>query len=103
MRPKTAEDQRLIENKLRTKNWQRWGTYLPERQWGTVQEDYSYNGDVWNSFCMRWGSSAYRWGEDGLLGWKTVGPYASAPFSEWAGLHSEGAALRAREPRRQSR
>lgn len=68
--PKTAEDQRLIENKLRTKNWQRWGTYLPERQWGTVREDYSYNSDVWNSFPYEMAQfRAYRWGEDGLLGW----------------------------------
>ncbi|CAN5601316.1 glucosidase [soil metagenome] len=68
--PKTAEDQRLAENKDRSKNWQRWGTYLPERQWGTVREDYSYNGDVWNSFPYEMAQyRAYRWGEDGLLGW----------------------------------
>jgi len=68
--PKTAEDQRLAENKDRTKNWQRWGTYLPERQWGTVREDYSYNGDVWNSFPYEMAQfRAFRWGEDGLLGW----------------------------------
>ena len=68
--PKTVEAQRLAENKARTKNWQRWGTYLPERQWGTVREDYSYNGDVWNSFPYEMAQyRAYRWGEDGLLGW----------------------------------
>jgi hypothetical protein len=68
--PKTAEGERLTENKARTKNWQRWGTYLPERQWGTVRENYSYNGDVWNSFPYEMGQyRAYRWGEDGLLGW----------------------------------
>jgi hypothetical protein len=68
--PKTAEDQRLLENKERTKNWQRWGTYLPERQWGVVREDYSYNGDVWNSFPYEMAQyRAFRWGEDGLLGW----------------------------------
>ncbi|WP_263410712.1 MGH1-like glycoside hydrolase domain-containing protein [Terriglobus tenax] len=67
---RTAEDDRLDENKARTRNWQRWGTYLPERQWGTVREDYSYNGDVWNSFPYEMGQyRAYRWGEDGLLGW----------------------------------
>ncbi len=69
-KPDTAEDQRLAQSKARTKNWQRWGTYLPERQWGTVREDYSYNGDVWNSFPYEMGQyRAYRWGEDGLLGW----------------------------------
>jgi glycogen debranching enzyme len=68
--PKTAEDQRLSENKDRIKNWQRWGTYLPERQWGTVREDYSHNGDVWNSFPYEMAQyRAFRWGEDGLLGW----------------------------------
>ena len=69
-KPDTAEDQRLAQSKARTKNWQRWGTYLPERQWGTVREDYSHNGDVWNSFPYEMGQyRAYRWGEDGLLGW----------------------------------
>ncbi len=69
-KPGTAEDERLAQNKARTRNWQRWGTYLPERQWGTVREDYSYNGDVWNSFPYEMGQyRAYRWGEDGLLGW----------------------------------
>jgi len=46
-----------------------WGTYLSERQWGTVREDYSANGDVWASFPHDHARSrAYRWGEDGLLG-----------------------------------
>ena len=46
-----------------------WGTYLSERQWGTVREDYSANGDVWASFPHEHARSrAYRWGEDGLLG-----------------------------------
>lgn len=50
--------------------WRRWGTYLPERQWGTVREDYSADGDAWTSFSHEAARSrAYRWGEDGLLGW----------------------------------
>jgi hypothetical protein len=66
----SSEEQRLAENKARTKNWQRWGTYLPERQWGTVREDYSADGNVWASFPYEMGQyRAYRWGEDGLLGW----------------------------------
>jgi hypothetical protein len=66
----TVEETRLAENKVRTKNWQRWGTYLPERQWGTVREDYSADGNVWASFPYEMGQyRAYRWGEDGLLGW----------------------------------
>jgi hypothetical protein len=66
----TAEDRRLEQNRTREKNWQRWGTYLPERQWGTVREDYSADGNVWTSFPYEMGQyRAYRWGEDGLLGW----------------------------------
>jgi hypothetical protein len=65
---KTAEHKRLEEARA-GKKWRRWGTYLSERQWGTVREDYSANGDAWSYFsyeeaCVR----AYRWGEDGLLG-----------------------------------
>jgi len=42
----TAEHARLDEAAL-GKKWRRWGTYLSERQWGTVREDYSSNGDAW--------------------------------------------------------
>jgi hypothetical protein len=46
-----------------------WGSYLPERQWGTVREDYSADGDAWRSFPHDHARSrVYRWGEDGLLG-----------------------------------
>jgi len=46
-----------------------WGPYLSERQWGTVREDYSDNGDAWNYFTHDQARSrAYRWGEDGLAG-----------------------------------
>jgi hypothetical protein len=65
----SAEEQRLAEAHARTANWQRWGSYLSERQWGTVREDYSPNGDTWNYFTHDQARSrAYRWGEDGLLG-----------------------------------
>eukprot|EP01112_Ceratiomyxa_fruticulosa_P015171 TRINITY_DN4435_c0_g1_i2.p1 TRINITY_DN4435_c0_g1~~TRINITY_DN4435_c0_g1_i2.p1 ORF type:complete len:900 (-),score=186.28 TRINITY_DN4435_c0_g1_i2:100-2799(-) len=63
------ESTRLHEDKKRDKNWKRWGTYLPERQWGTVREDYSESGDAWNYFTHDQARSrAYRWGDDGLLG-----------------------------------
>ena len=53
----------------REKNWKRWGPYLSERQWGTVREDYSADGDCWNYFPHDHARSrAYRWGEDGMLG-----------------------------------
>jgi hypothetical protein len=49
--------------------WKKWGPYLSERQWGTVREDYSKNGDAWNYFTHDQARSrAYRWGEDGLAG-----------------------------------
>jgi hypothetical protein len=64
-----AESARLAEDARRTKNWKRWGPYLAERQWGTVREDYSINGDPWTYFPHDHARSrAYRWGEDGLLG-----------------------------------
>jgi len=60
---------RLGEDERREKNWKRWGSYLSERQWGTVREDYSANGDCWNYFPHDHARSrAFRWGEDGLLG-----------------------------------
>ncbi len=65
----TAEENRLAQDAARRANWKRWGPYLSERQWGTVREDYSGTGDVWNSFPHDQARSrAYRWGEDGLLG-----------------------------------
>jgi hypothetical protein len=67
---KSAEGQRLIEEEGREKNWKRWGTYVSERQWGTVREDYSEDGDAWRYFSHDIARRrAYRWGEDGLLGW----------------------------------
>ena len=64
-----AEAQRLEEDARRTKNWKRWGPYLSERQWATVREDYSPDGNCWVYFPHDHARSrAYRWGEDGLLG-----------------------------------
>jgi hypothetical protein len=49
--------------------WKKWGPYLSERQWGTVREDYSENGDAWNFFTHDHARSrAYRWGEDVIAG-----------------------------------
>jgi len=65
----TKERDRLHEDATRERNWSRFGPYLSERQWGTVREDYSANGDCWNYFPHDHARSrAYRWGEDGLLG-----------------------------------
>ena len=64
-----AEQIRLEEARLNKAPWKKWGPYLSERQWGTVREDYSENGDAWNFFTHDQARSrAYRWGEDGLGG-----------------------------------
>jgi len=65
----TQEEQRLEEARLRKIDWKMWGPYLSERQWGTVREDYSANGDAWNYFPFEHARSrVYRWGEDGIAG-----------------------------------
>ncbi|GAC1438209.1 MAG: glucosidase [Sediminibacterium sp.] len=65
----TAEQQRLKVNATRKVPLEQWGPYLSERQWGTVREDYSENGDAWNYVPFNHSHSrAYRWGEDGLGG-----------------------------------
>jgi hypothetical protein len=65
----TKEHQRLAEGREQIIPWKQWGPYLSERQWGTVREDYSDNGDAWNYFTHDQARSrAYRWGEDGLGG-----------------------------------
>jgi hypothetical protein len=64
-----AEQNRLTEARETKAPWKKWGPYLSERQWGTVREDYSPNGDAWNFFTHDHARSrAYRWGEDGIAG-----------------------------------
>jgi hypothetical protein len=64
-----AEQKRLEEARTGAP-WRLWGPYLSERQWGTVREDYSSNGDAWSYFSHDLARSrAYHWGEDGLAGW----------------------------------
>ena len=64
----TAEERRLQEARAGVP-WRAWGPYLSERQWGTVREDYSENGDAWSYFTHDQARSrAYRWGEDGIAG-----------------------------------
>ncbi len=63
------EKQRLINDKGGKQNWRLWGPYLTDRQWGTVREDYSSNGEPWNYITREMaGSKAYRWGEEGIGG-----------------------------------
>jgi hypothetical protein len=64
----TAEELRLRETREGVP-WRQWGPYLAERQWGTVREDYSDDGDAWSYFSHDQARSrAYRWGEDGIAG-----------------------------------
>ena len=65
----TKEQKRINENYSNIKNWLKWGPYLSERQWATVREDYSPDGDVWNYITHDISrSKSYRWGEDGIAG-----------------------------------
>ncbi len=64
-----TEQKRLNESREAGIPWKKWGPYLSERQWGTVREDYSQDGNAWDYFSHDQSRSrAYRWGEDGLGG-----------------------------------
>ena len=64
-----AEAVRLQEARTGKVHWKKWGPYLSERQWGTVREDYSEDGNAWNYFTHDQARSrAYHWGEDGIAG-----------------------------------
>ncbi|GAB1524042.1 hypothetical protein RhiTH_007194 [Rhizoctonia solani] len=65
----SVENYRLEQDGRKERHWKRWGPYLAERQWATVREDYSGNGDAWANFPHSAARSrAYRWGEDGIGG-----------------------------------
>src|ERR671911_2833221 len=64
-----TEQKRLNDAREAQIPWKKWGPYLSERQWGTVREAYSDNGNAWDYFSHDQARSrAYRWGEDGLGG-----------------------------------
>ena len=68
MAQKNEEENRLAVADT-YKNWKKWGPYLAERQWGTVREDYSDNGNAWNFVNHdKARSNAFRWGEEGIAG-----------------------------------
>ena len=65
----TNEQKRLNDARDTGVPWKKWGPYLSERQWGTVREDYSLDGNAWDYLTHDQSRSrAYRWGEDGLAG-----------------------------------
>jgi hypothetical protein len=78
----TAEGRRL----KKADDWRRWGPFLSERQWGTVREDYSADGDAWNHFPHDHARSrAYRWGEDGIAGFCDSHQYLCLSLAVWNG------------------
>ncbi|QDT57050.1 hypothetical protein Pan44_51150 [Caulifigura coniformis] len=80
----SAESARLDEARQGIAAWKKWGPYLSERQWGTVREDYSDNGDAWNYFSHDQARSrAYRWGEDGLAGISDDQQYLCFALALW--------------------
>ncbi|HZM11679.1 MAG TPA: hypothetical protein VFC15_15840 [Candidatus Limnocylindrales bacterium] len=67
--PQNPESARLEEARTVKTPWRKWGPYLSERQWGTVREDYSQDGNAWDYFTHDQARSrAYHWGEDGIAG-----------------------------------
>ena len=82
----TAEQLRLDEAKEGKASWMSWGPYLSERQWGTVREDYSENGDAWDYFSHDQARSrAYHWGEDGLAGYSDDQQFLCFSVALWNG------------------
>jgi hypothetical protein len=66
--------------------WYRWGPYLSERQWGTVREDYSADGNAWDYLPHNHARSrAYRWGEDGLAGFSDIEQRLCLSLALWNG------------------
>lgn len=78
-----VEKHRLLERND-NKGWKKWGPYVSERQWGTVREDYSQNGDAWNYISHDLSrSKAYRWGEDGIGGISDNKQHICLAFAFW--------------------
>jgi hypothetical protein len=66
--------------------WYQWGPYVSERQWGTVREDYSPDGEAWGYLPHDHARSrAYRWGEDGLAGFCDVEQRLCLGLALWNG------------------
>jgi len=84
--PVTGEQVRIdeIRDDFGVGGWRRWGPYLSDRAWGTVREDYSGNGDVWNYLPHDLArSKAYRWGEDGIAGISDRYQFLCFAFAFW--------------------
>jgi hypothetical protein len=80
------ESTRLEEAREAKTPWRKWGPYLSERQWGTVREDYSSDGNAWNYFSHDQARSrAYHWGEDGLAGISDDNQFLCFSIALWNG------------------
>ena len=85
-RERVAEFGKLEDGLLQAGDWYRWGPYVSERQWGTVREDYSPDGQAWDYLPHDQARSrAYRWGEDGLAGFCDVEQRFCLGLALWNG------------------
>lgn len=81
-----SEESRLESHYNGKTNWLKWGPYVSDRQWGTVREDYSQDGDVWNYVSHDAArSKAYRWGEDAIGGFSDEGQFLCIGLALWNG------------------
>ena len=81
-----AEVKRLEAARRHNMAWKKWGPYLSERQWGTVREDYSEDGNAWDYFSHDQARSrAYHWGEDGLAGVSDEKQFLCFALALWNG------------------
>jgi hypothetical protein len=85
-RERVAGFGRMEDGLRQSGDWYRWGPYVSERQWGTVREDYSANGEAWDYLPHDHARSrAYRWGEDGLAGFCDVEQRLCLGLALWNG------------------
>jgi hypothetical protein len=85
-RERVARFGRLEDGLLQAGDWYRWGPYVSERQWGTVREDYSADGNAWEYLPHDHARSrAYRWGEDGLAGFCDIQQRLCLALALWNG------------------
>ena len=84
-----AEQRRLAEHASGRSNWQHWGTYVSDRAWGTVREDYSADGNAWQYFPHDHARSrAYRWNEDAIAGFCDSEQHLCLGVALWNGRDS---------------
>ena len=85
-RDRVATFGKLEDGLLQAGEWYRWGPYVSERQWGTVREDYSADGNAWDYLPHDHARSrAYRWGEDGLAGFCDIHQRLCLSLALWNG------------------